>query len=134
MKIPIRILLVDDNPFFLDAARDFLHLHHMLELVGTATNGHAALEQARTLRPDVILLDLNLGQESAIPLIPAIRKHLPAIRIVIITIMEEEYREFVLQHGADAFVRKPVMTQTLVPTIAELYETPERFRNFDRSY
>lgn len=130
--MPIRILLVDDNPFFLDAARDFLHLHQTLELVGTATNGRSALEQAQELQPDVILLDLNLGQESAIQLIPTMREYLPDMRIVIVTSMEEGYREFVLQNGADAFVRKPSMTQILVSTIADLYETPETSRNSKR--
>ena len=127
MKIPIRILLVDDSPFFLEAARDFLQLHESVEVVGTASNGRGALEQALKLQPDVILLDLNLGEESAIHLIPLIKEHLPASRIVVVTIMVEEgYREFVLQSGADAFVRKPVMTQTLLPTIADLYDTPRR--------
>jgi DNA-binding NarL/FixJ family response regulator len=120
-------MLVDDNPFFIDAARDFLGLHKTVELVGTASDGQGALEQALSLRPDVILLDLNLQEESSIPLIPILKQHLPQARIVVITILEETgYSEMAIESGADAFIRKRAMPQTLLPSIADLYDKPER--------
>lgn len=122
---PIRILLVDDNPFFLDAVRDYLHLQKEFEVIGEATSGREALEQALQLQPDVILLDLNLGEESAIHLIPVLKEKLPKTRIVVVTIMKPDaYSGIALQNGADAFVHKPAMTQTLIPSIADLYEEP----------
>ena len=127
MSGPIRVMLVDDNPFFVDAARDFLDLHKTVELVGTAADGPGALEQAVSLRPDVILLDLNLREESSIPLIPILKQHLPEARIVVITILEESaYSEMAMESGADAFIPKRAMTQTLLSSIADLYEKPER--------
>lgn len=122
VNAPIRLLLVDDNQFFLDAASDFLYLHEKFHVVGTATNAQGALEQTRRLQPDVVLLDFNLGEESAVQLIPRLKECLPQTRIVVLTILEDDYRDVVLNHGADAFVRKPTMTETLLPSIADLYE------------
>ena len=126
MNHPIRILLVDDSPHFLDAARDFLLLNKTLEVAGAAADGQAGLAQALELKPDVILLDLNLGGQSGLDLIPLFKKQMPKTKVVILTIMQEEpYRAAVLERGADAFVHKRNITQTLVPTIVELMNRPD---------
>jgi len=121
MTTPVRILLVDDNPYFLDVARDFLLMQESFQVAGIATDGSGALEQAMELHPDVILLDLNLGGESAIKLIPVIKERLPETKIVVVTIQDGgSYRDAVLQQGADAFVQKSVMTRTLITSINNL--------------
>jgi PAS domain S-box-containing protein len=122
-NVPVRILLVDDNRCFLDAAEVYLRQQRSFEVAGTAVDSRQAIEQALILQPDVILLDLNLGEESAIPLIPAIKERLPGARIIVTTILEGRgYEELALQAGADAFVYKSKLTHTLVPTIARLME------------
>ncbi|MBI5943907.1 MAG: PAS domain S-box protein [Chloroflexi bacterium] len=134
---PIRILLVDDSPYFLDAVRDFLHLQTTLSVAGTATEGQDALAQARRLNPDIILLDLNLGQQSGLALIPLFKQHVPKAKIVILTIMlDETYRTAAMQAGADAFVHKTEMSGTLLSTIFGLAEVsapdvPERKALFE---
>ncbi len=126
MLNPIRILLVDDSPYFLEAACDFLHLQDTLKVAGVATGGQEALAQARQLEPDVILLDLNLGTQSGLELIPLFKKPLPAAKIIVLTIMEDEsYRAATMQAGADAFVHKTAMSQTLVSAILELMKPSE---------
>jgi DNA-binding NarL/FixJ family response regulator len=121
MSKPIRILLVDDSPYFLAAARDFLHLHKTLEVTGIAAGGQEALAQARQTKPDVILLDLNLGSESGLELIPHFKQHVPTALIIILTILpDESYRAAALQAGADAFVPKTEINRTLIPTIQEV--------------
>jgi len=118
---PIRILLVDDNPYFLEAARDLLQLNQAIEVVATATEGQAALTQIPALKPDVILLDLNLGDQSGLALIPQFKKAEPESKVIVLTIMEEEpYRIAALQAGANAFVCKTEMSKTLIPVIFEL--------------
>lgn len=59
----MRCLIVDDNGVFLEAARVLLE-REGLTVVGVARNGGEALEQARTLRPDFVLVDVALGDES----------------------------------------------------------------------
>ena len=120
---PIRILLVDDSPYFLDVARDFLHMQESFEITGVAVEGTNALEQARQLQPDIILLDLNLGDQSGVRLIPLFKRHTPHSKIIVLTIMDGEgYRDAAMQAGADAFVVKTRMTQELVTTIMEVLE------------
>ena len=127
MDVPIRILLVDDNPYFLEAASDFLDLHEDFKVVGVATDGQKALERAQIIKPDVILLDLHLGTESAFDLIPKLKEKLPETKIVVITILEgDAYVQRVRQTGGDAFIHKSALTQTLTRTIAELNETERK--------
>lgn len=121
MNNPIRILLVDDSPHFLAAARDFLLLDETLKVTGVATGGQEALAQARQSQPDVILLDLNLGADSGLELIPHFKQCAPTAMIIILTIMQEEpYRAAALQAGADGFVPKTEMSKTLIPAIREV--------------
>lgn len=127
MDLPIRILLVDDNPYFLEAASDFLDLHEDFKVVGVATDGQNALEQAQIIKPDVILLDLHLGTELAFDLIPTLKEKLPATKIVVITVLEgDAYIQPVMQTGGDAFIHKSALTQTLIRTITELNENERK--------
>ena len=65
MPEPLRCLIVDDNPSFLEAARTLLE-REGLTVAGVASNGAEALREAESLRPDVILLDISLGDESGL--------------------------------------------------------------------
>lgn len=123
MNHPLKILLVDDNQYFLDVARDYLQLQGRIDVVGFAREGKEALARALELQPDIILLDLNLGAESGLTLVPVFKKHLPATKIVILTIMlDEGYRAPAMQAGADAFVHKLDMDNTLFPVIFGLMD------------
>ena len=125
MLNPVRILLVDDSPYFLEAARMFFHLNNTIEVVATASDSEEALAKAQTLNPDVILLDLNLGDQSGLDLIPLFREYLPQTRIIVLTIMyEHAYRAASMQAGADAFVDKIAMNKTLVPLILQQLGRP----------
>jgi DNA-binding NarL/FixJ family response regulator len=59
----LRSLIVDDNPSFLEAARALLERQGM-SVVGVASNGAEGLRQAEALQPDVVLVDISLGEES----------------------------------------------------------------------
>lgn len=65
MKEPLRCLIVDDSPSFLEAARALLE-REGLTIAGVASNGAEALRKAESLRPDVILVDISLGDESGL--------------------------------------------------------------------
>ncbi|MEW6401886.1 MAG: PAS domain S-box protein [Chloroflexota bacterium] len=120
MNDPIRVLLVDDSPYFLEAARDFLQYQESLAVVGIATEGDEALVQSRDLQPDIILLDLNLTHGSGLHLIPLLKENLAGTKIIVLTMMEEtSYRAAALQAGADGFVHKSSMSKTLVSAILD---------------
>ena len=65
--MPLRYLLVDDSDAFLQAASVLLEREGMT-VAGVASNSAEALQQARALRPDVILVDVGLGEESGLTL------------------------------------------------------------------
>jgi DNA-binding NarL/FixJ family response regulator len=65
--MPLSCLLVDDNDAFLEMARDLLE-REGVKVAGVASNIAGALRQARALRPDVILVDIGLGEESGFEL------------------------------------------------------------------
>jgi DNA-binding NarL/FixJ family response regulator len=65
--MPIRCLIVDDNQSFLEAARLLLE-REGLTVAGVALNGAEAVQQAERLRPNLVLVDISLGEESGIDL------------------------------------------------------------------
>jgi DNA-binding NarL/FixJ family response regulator len=65
MGVELRCLIVDDNASFLEAATDLLR-RQGAEVVGLASNGDQAVERVQELRPDVVLVDINLGPESGL--------------------------------------------------------------------
>jgi DNA-binding NarL/FixJ family response regulator len=67
IAMALRSLIVDDNTHFLTAARDLLERQGM-EIVGVASSGAEALQLAGELRPDVALVDIDLGEESGLDL------------------------------------------------------------------
>ncbi|MCK6541036.1 MAG: response regulator, partial [Anaerolineales bacterium] len=87
MNQPIRILLVDDSPYFLEAARDFLQFQEALEMAGAATNAEEAIAQSQKLEFDIVLLDLNLARSSGLDLIPIFKKEVPDAKIIVLTMM-----------------------------------------------
>lgn len=106
--VPLRCLIVDDNTDFLQAACDLLQ-RQGLEVVGVATTGEEALVTANELRPDVILLDVYLANESGVELAgrfgPAAGSNSSAV-ILISTYAERDLGELVTAGPAIGFLSK----------------------------
>jgi CheY-like chemotaxis protein len=121
------ILLVDDSPDFLKVASCFLRLLPGLRVAGVADGGHAALAQAAILKPDLVLIDLNMGDLSGLEAIPRLRQLLPEARIIALTMMEaDSHRQAALDAGADEFVTKASMETDLWPSIEHVMQSPLR--------
>jgi CheY-like chemotaxis protein len=104
----VRCLIVDDNPEFLEVARDVL-ARQGVEVVGVAGNAAQAVTSAALLRPDVILLDMYLGQESGLEVAGQLTETdgaaSPAI-ILISTYAERDLAELVADSPVVAFLPK----------------------------
>src|SRR5256885_9298199 len=89
--MPLRCLIVDDNKPFLVAARALLEREGLI-VAGVASSGAEALQQAETLRPDVVLVDISLRDESGLEVARRLRESLgdEAVMILISTRAEEE--------------------------------------------
>ena len=108
----LRCLIVDDSPRFLDAARGLLE-GQGITVVGVASNTADALRRTGELRPDVTLLDIDLGGESGLEL--ARRLHgqagqAPGLVILISTHAEQDYAELIAASPAIGFLPKTALS------------------------
>lgn len=121
----IRTILADDNEGFLDAARAFLEAHQ-IPIVGEARTGREALALVEALKPDLLLLDLEMPELHGLEVLRQImaRRASPDAlpRVVVVTLHEqEEYRAAVVNLGADGFIAKREFATALMPLIRRLF-------------
>jgi len=108
----LRCLLVDDNDAFLETARDLLEREGM-QVAGVASNIAGALRQVRTLRPDVILVDIGLGDESGFELARLLAADGQGDRAGVILISaqaETDYSDLIAESPAAGFLPKPELS------------------------
>ncbi len=114
----IRILLVDDHAMVRRGMRDFLGLHDDLEVVGEAVSGADAIEQAASLRPDIVVMDLLLPGIDGIEATATIKAAHPSIEIVALTSFVEEARVIAaIEAGASGFLLKDAEADELAAAI-----------------
>lgn len=115
---PISVLLVDDNPTFLQIAARFLMQHDDVILVDVCNGGRQALEKAAALHPQVVLIDLAMYDLPGLQAIPRLRTLLPEAGIIALTLLDaNSYRQAALLAGADDFVPKAALNTELLPAI-----------------
>jgi DNA-binding NarL/FixJ family response regulator len=82
---PIRLLIADDHPVVRDGLRAMLATQPDMELVGEAATGTEAVTQARALRPDVVLMDLQMPGLDGPGAIATLREQTPEVRVLVLT-------------------------------------------------
>lgn len=102
----IRILIVDDHPVFRFGLRALLNAMPDTEVVGEVTSGQEAIELAGSLRPDVILMDINMPGLSGIEATRRIRETNPETRILIVTMIEDDSVFAAMRAGARGYLVK----------------------------
>lgn len=117
----IRTLLVDDSQIFVQAANDFVQRHHELKLIGAFPSSEEALASIETLRPHVVLIDLDMPGHSSLDTIPRLRAMAPEVGIIALTLLQgETFRQAALAAGAHDFVPKATMVTDLMPAIQRI--------------
>lgn len=103
----IRILIVDDHAVVRQGLRMFLEMDPEFEIVGEANNGAKALEQARQLKPDVVLMDLLMPVMDGISAIEAIRREQRDVEIIALTsVLEDDKVVGAVRAGAIGYLLK----------------------------
>jgi DNA-binding NarL/FixJ family response regulator len=115
---PIRILTVDDHQVLRDGIAALISNEPDMEIVGEAENGLEAIETARNLRPDVILMDLRMPQMDGIDAIKEILAEVPGTRIIVLTTYAGDAQATrALKAGARAYLLKSSLRKELLDAI-----------------
>jgi len=123
----IRVLIVDDHAVVRQGLRTFLELQDApydlaIRVVGEATNGAEAVDRARHLQPDVVLLDLVMPVMDGIEATPRIIEVCPQARVMILTSFGEEERVFpAIRAGAQGYLLKDIPPDDLVEAVRAVY-------------
>ncbi|MFM8319449.1 MAG: response regulator [Chloroflexota bacterium] len=104
---PLTVLIADDHPVFLKGLRALLASMPEVELVGMAAGGSEAVRLAEQLQPDVVLMDLQMPGGGGLPAIRQIVQTSPHIRILVVTMFEDDDSVFAaMRAGARGYVLK----------------------------
>ena len=118
----IRVLIADDHAIVRDGLQQLLQSQPDLEPAGEAEDGHQAVERAKTLRPDVILLDIAMPRLSGIEVIALIREAVPTSQVVVLSMhAKETYVQQALAAGALGYVLKASPSRDILDAIRAAY-------------
>lgn len=118
----IRVLCVDDHWIVREGLTLTINRQPDMQVIGTAASGEEAVELFNQLRPDVTLMDLQLGRMSGVDAIKAIRKHAPEARVVVLTMFQgDEDIHRALQAGASTYLLKDTLSGDLVRVVRQVH-------------
>lgn len=116
----MRVLLADDHPLFTDGLKNLLTLRG-LQVVGTARDGLEALLLARELKPDLILLDIQMPRLDGISALRQIKAEMPQVRVVMLTMSAKDEDLFeAIKCGAGGYLLKSQDTPEFLTRLEEL--------------
>jgi len=111
----IRVLLVDDHHLFREGLARILNSQKEFEVVGEATNGLQALEEARRLEPQLILMDVAMPVCDGLEATQRIKQELPDVTVVMLTVCDENEKLFeAIRHGAQGYLLKSIRRQEIL--------------------
>lgn len=114
-RMPARAVVVDDHPLFRRAARDLMERGGGFRVVGEAGSGRAGLELASSLRPDLVLLDVRLGDMDGIDALRRLRETGVESRVAVITASRDPADlQAALRAGADGYLLKSAEPHALL--------------------
>ena len=115
---PIKVLVVDDHTLFRRGIAAVLANQESLEVVGEASDGVEAIEKAKEIAPDVILMDLNMPRCSGLEAIQALQAEMPQVNVLVLTVSEMESDLFAaVKFGARGYLLKKAEPEELIHAI-----------------
>jgi two-component system NarL family response regulator len=117
----IRVLLVDDHQLFRRGVASLLSGREDIEVVGEASNGADAMERARELMPDVILMDIKMPELDGLAATKQLKAEMPYVRIMILTVSETDEDLFeAIKSGASGYLLKNVDPDYLIASVQQV--------------
>src|SRR4029450_6887786 len=119
---PTRVLVVDDHPIVRDGIAGLIAVQPDMTLVGQAGHGREAIQQFRTHRPDVTLMDLQMPEMNGLDALIAIRTEFPEARVIMLTTYEGDAHILrALKAGAQGYLLKNTLHSDLLKTIRAVH-------------
>ena len=120
---PITILTVDDHDVLRDGVAAILALEADMKLVGEAANGVEALQEYRRLRPDIVLLDLQMPVRNGLETMSDILAEAPGAHIIVLTTYDGDAQAVrALKAGARGYLLQSSLRKELLPTIRTVHQ------------
>ena len=121
MPDPIRVLIVDDHAVVRSGIRLLLAQEPDLEPVGEAGTGREAILQARSLRPDVILMDVVMPDQSGLEVLPTLLHERPETKVLVLSMQDDpQYVRQAFANGASGYILKEAADTEVVAAIREV--------------
>lgn len=118
---PMRVLLVDDSEDFLNSVARFLQDRPRIEIAGKVLSGQEALDQTRTLKPDLVLMDLMMPKMNGLEATRLLKQLANPPVVVVVSLHDDpSFVSAVQEAGADAFLRKRAFSKLLLPLLEKL--------------
>lgn len=118
---PVRILIVDDHELVRRGLRSILATRPEWEICGEAADGSDAIEKARELKPDVVLLDITMPHMNGLDAARIIRRDLPRAKVIILSQYEgSDMRARAFEAGAQGYISKSDASSQLLIAIDSL--------------
>lgn len=121
---PITVFIVDDNKELRNALEEIISMSEGYHCIGTASSAEEAVDRIPIIRPDVVLMDINLGtDESGIDVVKSLKPRIPDTNFMICTVYEEDEKIFqALTAGASGYILKKTPPGRMLEAIRELFE------------
>jgi DNA-binding NarL/FixJ family response regulator len=123
----LRVLIVDDHALFRRGLQMVLASEPDIEVVGEASDGAEAVEKAKALRPNVVLMDVRMPKRSGIEAAGAIREELPEAKILMLTMSDEEADLYeAIKAGASGYLLKEISIEEVPDAIRSVWAGQSR--------
>jgi len=113
----VKVIIADDHALVREGLRRLLELDPNIEVLTEVGDGQGAINMVRKLRPDVVLMDVNMPGTDGIVATKVIKREMPSIRVIALTIYEDEEVIEMVRAGVSAYVLKDVAGSELIDTI-----------------
>jgi DNA-binding NarL/FixJ family response regulator len=112
---PIRVLLADDHVLFREGLSGILSTQPDMQVIGEANDGLEAIVKARELKPDLILMDIQMPDCDGLEATRVIKKELPDTIIVVLTVRDDEEKLFeAIKYGAQGYLLKSIRAHEML--------------------